>query len=348
MSPPGPAPENPAPQVMWSQRTLPGLDIAVKGEGLNQDSSHNKAPGPASSTISTNCLLGGGPSEGVSTRSSIQPKIGAKFPTQSKDQSSLQVFGKGVNSSQNESHGPGEVLVEPVGKFPAIDTFSKWSWDCGRSSTLIDSFVERRDRDLFQSCREHLDAINQSTQLQQLISDEMRSQAELDRLVFDSLKAQTERLQKQVGIAGGDAERAWVKIAFQDLRKCVKDQAHAHRVYSETLKNQSSAIQQSLDSHRDLIEKTKQAPPTQAPGTFSAISSSSCSSAAAGMSFVQATCVFEGVRKPRLKLISELDYLSAQVGSLDHQIQEVQSLLSSIKHSQDTGQAQWGVQLKLE
>lgn len=339
------------PTIRWSQRALPASDIMVKGEGLYLDSSHNKSASHAPSNVSvTNGKLGaavgsGGGSAGP-TRSYLQTTIGAKMARTTKEQQGkqrLEVSGKSVGRDHNFSHGEDADKGQQPAQ-SASGCTSSWTWDSVCDNVALDPYVEKKDQEIFHQCREHLDAINLSTQLQQVINDEMRSQAELDQMVYDCLKAKTQRLAKQTGLGDGDWDRTWINTAFSDLRKCVKEQAHAHSAYSQTLLSQSTAIQQSLDSHKKLMEKTKRA--LASPDVDGNWKGSA--RPGASMSFVQATCEFEKVYKPRLKLISELDFLSTQIKSLDQQLQDIELLLLSIKDSDSTAQGQWRFQHRLE
>ena len=193
MSPARSASNSPCPQappVMWSQRALPNTDIIIKGEGLPLDSSRT------SSTISVNGRLGGGAmgpvgAGGNPTRSFLQTKVGAKMLKQGRDQSqvlSQEVSGEPPRDKQNSSlkeEGGAEKQQEeeplPIGGPGDSSSCNPQQRDSRSDSGFLDTFVEKKDQELFQRCREHLDSINQSTQQQQFINDEMRSQAEVRR-----------------------------------------------------------------------------------------------------------------------------------------------------------------------
>ncbi|GFN96187.1 hypothetical protein PoB_002269300 [Plakobranchus ocellatus] len=297
----------PPPPGKWSQRLWMRSDIIVEGEGLGMDSSHNKTTSRNSSNASAYDRFGagGGGRGGQPMRSYIQTKVGTKKPKREKAHNATEVnHNKGL---EDKSSAQLDVQRKELNE--------NWSWDNDAGNTFLDKFMDRTDKELYRQCREHLDAVNQCTQLQQAINDEMRTQAE-----------------------------AWVNSAFSELQKCINDQAHAHHVYSQTLTNQSTVIQQSLDSHKHLMEKTRKSKTSSdAPSAGDRRIAGS-----AGMTFVQATCVYEAVRKPRLKLISELEYLNTQVENIEQQLQDVGSLLTSLSESEGEGQAQWRIQLKLE
>ena len=100
---------------------------------------------------------------------------------QSKDQLCLEILGKSNNGIENGVIEEGAAKSRQVEEFSSGEKLSSLSWGSGRDNALLDNIVEKRDQELFQECSEHLDAINQSTQLQQVINNEMRSQAEVRR-----------------------------------------------------------------------------------------------------------------------------------------------------------------------
>ncbi|GFR86879.1 hypothetical protein ElyMa_006064100 [Elysia marginata] len=181
-----------APPTMWSQRTLPGSDIIIKGEGMFLDFSQNKSTPRAPPTISSNVRVVGGASVTSSasiTRSYLQTKIGAKAKQDNKDETRLplppppevsEVLGNSQGTDEISSRD-GSVTGSLQHRKQPPPGSSNWTWDSGRDNLLLDPWVDTADQTLFQQCREHLDAINQSTQLQQVVNDEMRSQAEVNK-----------------------------------------------------------------------------------------------------------------------------------------------------------------------
>ncbi|KAK0051198.1 hypothetical protein Bpfe_019316, partial [Biomphalaria pfeifferi] len=160
----------------------------------------------------------------------------------------------------------------------------------------------------------------------------------LDSLLNRKMSSKAERLTSLILTAEQSQAPAWIRKAFGDLRDYVTQQAQAHNVYVNALTAHCTAMQQSINSHQELMEYV-----------MSRASESSSTLrddyehhkdieefGGDGMSFLQASNVFEDIRRPRIRLTSKFDFLQTQLATASSQLEEAEAqILESKSHGEE-------------
>ncbi|CAG5116223.1 unnamed protein product [Candidula unifasciata] len=215
-------------------------------------------------------------------------------------------------------------------------------------------------QDLFAQCQSHLDVINACTDLQQTIKDEMKKQAKLDNIICQKLVSKAQRLQQQATFLEKAHAPGWVGPALLDLGSQVTQQAEVHHIYTATLIEQCVVIQHSLDGHHELMKsvlaehsESKQKSVSQAERGNKGITSvaDKRSPLKAGdetrsMTFLQASNIFEDIRKPRMKLLSCLEYRQDQLNATVMHLDQVNAEIEAISNKEDSEGLMWRRQLQ--
>ncbi|BFZ03949.1 hypothetical protein BsWGS_06988 [Bradybaena similaris] len=214
-------------------------------------------------------------------------------------------------------------------------------------------------QDLYTQCQSLLDVINACTDLQQTIKDEMKKQAKLDNIICQKLVSKAQRLQQQASILEKAHAPSWVAPALLDLGAQVTRQAEVHHIYTATLIEQCVVIQHSLDGHHELMKSVlaEHSERKQKPVSLADVRSKSASPAAdkrsqakvgdevRSMTFLQASNIFEDIRKPRMKLLSTLEYQQEQLNATIMHLAEVDAEIEGLTN-EDSDSLMWRTQIQ--
>ncbi|KAI8783525.1 hypothetical protein BgiBS90_015141, partial [Biomphalaria glabrata] len=210
--------------------------------------------------------------------------------------------------------------------------------DDDNANDIAEIFRVSKESDWYAHCLKHLKVIDTYTELQQGIFVEMKKQVKLDSLLNRKMSSKAERLTSLILTAEQTQAPAWIRKAFGDLRDYVTQQAQAHNVYVNALTAHCTAMQQSINSHQELMEYV-----------MSRASESSSTLrddyehhkdieefGGDGMSFLQASNVFEDIRRPRIRLTSKFDFLQTQLATASSQLEEAEAqILESKSHGEE-------------